>query len=218
MDPFNEESKMYYENYSNEVFEPCKKSIIKAFRYKGNQIMIIYTDGRNESVPNCYYSKVLRVSDSEIKFEDELKFCENSISCNKTFNDVVSIRIRCYDSPEMKEALYEELIPIIPEINTNKTNNNNVPNILLLIMDSTSRLNFERHCPKTLELLKKKQFYRLYGYTRLGENTYPNMVPFYTGYFVDDLYIENVTESFDDWPFIWKVSSARNVTKFNTII
>jgi hypothetical protein len=84
---------------------------------------------------------------------------------------------------------------------------NEIPNILLLGIDSASSLNFERQCHKTMNLLKEQIFYRLNVYTRISDNRFPNMVPFYAANFTHELYSETLNyKTFNDWPFIWKVN------------
>lgn len=55
------------------------------------------------------------------------------------------------------------------------------PNILLLGIDSFSRLHFHRHLPLTKALLEEKGFQPLYGYHKVGENSFPNVLPILSG-------------------------------------
>lgn len=64
---------------------------------------------------------------------------------------------------------------------------NRPPNILILGLDSTARLNFRRNMFKTLKMLEKIEAVEIFGYTKVGENTFPNLVPFTTGYSEEDL-------------------------------
>ncbi|XP_077509469.1 uncharacterized protein LOC144120695 [Amblyomma americanum] len=55
-------------------------------------------------------------------------------------------------------------------------------NVLLLGLDSVSYLNFERQLPKTAHFVREKLgAFELYGYNKVGDNSYPNQVPLIAG-------------------------------------
>jgi hypothetical protein len=113
------------------------------------------------------------------------------------------------------DLIHNEIIPLIPIIN--KSTDSNVPNVLLLSIDSTSYLNFKRNFLRTEKFLNKQKFFELRGYNKVGANTFPNMIPFLTGHnaneFVSDEELKNIY--FDDWPIVWKEYSKRGfVTAF----
>lgn len=54
--------------------------------------------------------------------------------------------------------------------------------VLVLGVDSVSRLNAHRQFPKTLKYLQsKKNFVELFGYNKIGGNSVPNQIPLLTG-------------------------------------
>jgi hypothetical protein len=67
--------------------------MIRANRFNANQIIISWKNGSNESVPNCYYLEILRKTDKDIVYKDEEKFCDNSLSCNITFDNVIAVKV-----------------------------------------------------------------------------------------------------------------------------
>lgn len=103
-----------------------------------------------------------------------------------------------------------KVIPLIPELKTDQDGDHhgdadNLPNILLLGIDSISRLNYERHFTKTKRLIEANGFHTLYGYNKVADNTFPNLTPLLTGHYAEDIW-KNVNQPFDYFPFIWKVS------------
>ncbi|XP_054081454.1 uncharacterized protein LOC128919886 [Zeugodacus cucurbitae] len=56
------------------------------------------------------------------------------------------------------------------------------PSILLLGIDSLSRINLRRTMPETLKYLQMNQWFELQGYNKIGDNTYPNLMPLLTSY------------------------------------
>ena len=133
------------------------------------------------------------------------------------FPDFEFVKIECYlNKGRSKLFLYEQIVPLIPKVN--KSSNTSLPNVLLLAIDSMSYTNFKRHFIRTEKLMKKYNFHELRGYTKVGQNTFPNMIPFLTGHHWQELEPNpNVLQNmyFDDWPIIWKDYSRKGfVTLF----
>lgn len=85
--------------------------------------------------------------------------------------------------------------------------NNTTYSLLLFGIDSISRQNFIRMLPKTREYIEKRGWLPLEGYTKVADNTFPNLVPVLSGMTADQLsklcnpYPKH---KLDDCPFIWK--------------
>ncbi|ODN02078.1 hypothetical protein Ocin01_04570 [Orchesella cincta] len=87
------------------------------------------------------------------------------------------------------------------------------PNVVLLGIDSMSRLSFQRNMKKTRQYLQEIGAVEMLGYTKVGENTFPNAVAFISGYQVQDLtkicfFSQNTRQ--DLCPFLWKKFSEAN--------
>lgn len=55
-------------------------------------------------------------------------------------------------------------------------------NVLMVGIDSISRLNFRRQFPKTYAILKNKlHAFEMYGYNKVRDNTFVNLVPMFLG-------------------------------------
>ena len=84
------------------------------------------------------------------------------------------------------------------------------PSVLVIGIDSVSSLHFKRSLPQTLGLLGKSGFVDLKGYTRLGENTFPNVMAMLGGmvpptpphHFYDCM--KRGWGKLDDCPLIWR--------------
>lgn len=84
-------------------------------------------------------------------------------------------------------------------------------NILMVGLDSISNLNFERHLPKTKAFLKDVLgAVQLHGYTKIGDNTFPNLMALLTGHFLEYYWNETMKNFFfDGLDFIWKEFAQR---------
>ncbi|GIY23125.1 uncharacterized protein CDAR_469641 [Caerostris darwini] len=90
-------------------------------------------------------------------------------------------------------------------------------NIILAGVDSISKLSFLRHFRKTYAFIKnQKTFFDMKGYTKVGDNTFPNLNPMLTGRFVQDIWNESVKDImyFDDVDIIWKRFAKKGYRTF----
>ncbi|GBL97170.1 hypothetical protein AVEN_144611-1 [Araneus ventricosus] len=90
-------------------------------------------------------------------------------------------------------------------------------NVILAGIDSVSKLNFLRHFRRTLSYLNEEMSpFEMNGYTKVGDNTFPNLVPLLTGHFVEYYWNESLknTMYFDDIDLIWKDYAKRGYRTF----
>ncbi|XP_077518259.1 uncharacterized protein LOC144128602 [Amblyomma americanum] len=83
--------------------------------------------------------------------------------------------------------------------------------VLIVGVDSVSRLNAHRQFPETVRFLKERMgAVEMYGYTKVGDNTFPNLVPLLTGLTERELAFGVWTESdyLDSLPMLWKAFAA----------
>ncbi|KAH7968555.1 hypothetical protein HPB52_009585 [Rhipicephalus sanguineus] len=83
--------------------------------------------------------------------------------------------------------------------------------VLITGVDGVSRLNAHRQFPKTIGYLKERMgAVEMYGYTKVGDNTFPNLVPLLTGLTEKELAFGVWTEGeyLDSLPMLWKSFAA----------
>ncbi|ODN00949.1 hypothetical protein Ocin01_05733 [Orchesella cincta] len=93
----------------------------------------------------------------------------------------------------------------------------NPPSILVIGIDSISRMHMIRSLPKTREFLQKHEFVEMKGYNKVGENTFPNIMAGFAGMELNNYSScwPNKSTKLDDCPYIWKNYSDLNyVTAF----
>lgn len=90
-------------------------------------------------------------------------------------------------------------------------------NVILAGVDSISKLNFLRHFPKTRSFIKNKMHsFSMRGFNKVGDNTFPNLVPLLTGHHVEHYFNESMKETFffDSIDLIWKDYAKRGYRTF----
>ncbi|XP_078045992.1 uncharacterized protein LOC144474710 [Augochlora pura] len=79
--------------------------------------------------------------------------------------------------------------------------------ILMMGIDSVSRLNFLRSAPNTEKFLRETGFVRMDGYNKMADNTFPNLMAILTGQNITDSYAKckpTVPYGLDRCPFLWQ--------------
>ncbi|XP_045457718.1 uncharacterized protein LOC123667929 [Melitaea cinxia] len=96
---------------------------------------------------------------------------------------------------------------IYPEESNKFLYNKTGYNVIVMGIDAVSRLNFHRTMPKTLSFLQKKGAIELLGYNKVGDNTFPNLIPMLMGISEKEIKttcIPNKESTFDNCPFVWE--------------
>ncbi|XP_075545463.1 uncharacterized protein LOC142579300 [Dermacentor variabilis] len=84
--------------------------------------------------------------------------------------------------------------------------------VLIIGVDGVSRLNAHRQFPETLRYLKQRMSaVEMFGYTKVGDNTFPNLVPLLTGLREKELAFGVWTEDehLDSLPMLWKSFASK---------
>ncbi len=170
---------------------------------------------------NCLYQNILRpeeqLSDDLYKYGNETVWFSKDIQVKSEY-----IRVACYSKqtdliytnfhafvlpkPGVEKKCDQRYRTFIQEKNPSET-----LNLLVIGVDSVSRLNFMRQMPKTRRfLVHDLGAIELKGYNKVADNTYVNLVPMFAGKFVEELpWDESSRKPFDEYNFIWKNFSAQ---------
>ncbi|XP_034828024.1 uncharacterized protein [Maniola hyperantus] len=173
------ENKEHYKITSERHFICCYKSFYRPLSI--SDITAMYIDDRVNYSDCKKFSNIIDVSDEFVKVE-----------CNV---DAVTVYQQYFVFTPKKKASYE-----IP-------NNKTSYNVIVMGIDAVSRLNFYRTMPNTLTFLKEHSAIELLGYNKVGDNTFPNLVPMLMGFSDQDLNTTctpNERSFFDNCPFIWE--------------
>lgn len=182
---------------------------------RGDEDVLDFYNITDEDVVSCccrsFYRPVSveditsKYVDNRFKYEDCVTF-NNSIEVEHEF-----VRVNCSVG---SRQIYEQFYLFAPMKNFTKHGekdeivNNTGYNVLIVGIDSVSRLNFLRTMPKTESYLKTKGAIDMLGYNKVGFNTFPNLVPMLMGVKTTELKKlchPYPTDTFDNCPFVWKL-------------
>ncbi|GIY13847.1 uncharacterized protein CEXT_199881 [Caerostris extrusa] len=167
----------------------------------------------NISEIDCHYMEIMRLSDglsdnkigkrygtplkdkAEINFEFIRVVCSylNGTNFYEDFHSFI------HDKPSVEERC-------------NKHNSSGY-SVLIIGVDAMSRMNMHRQLKKTSRyLLEEMDAIEMFGFNKVGDNTFPNLIPLLTGY--DERELKHVCwnasrdEPLDKCNFIWKRFAA----------
>ncbi|XP_022914321.2 uncharacterized protein [Onthophagus taurus] len=160
----------------------------------------------------CKYTPFKRVDpengvkDNKVVFGSSVNFSDQT-NVNDEF-----VMVECFYK---SLSIYKDFFAFVPLKNNDTKIDQNEFNVLVIGLDSVSRLNFHRQMPKTKSILEKIKAVELLGYNKVGDNTFPNLIPLLTGLSEEDLQKtcwKNASLHFDDCPFIWKLFKEKHYT------
>lgn len=163
--------------HDNKLF--LNKQVLKSNNNNDRNNGSLFTD--------CCYREISRSDDND----DDLIYNEtcNRIKFSETSALTIPFELIKLECPKNNYTNYHSFIlhdleeeEAFKRIAEKKLNTEQYYNVLLIGMDTISRLNGYRQLNKTLDLLKKTyKTLEFYGYNKVGENTFPNLIPLLTG-------------------------------------
>lgn len=168
---------------------------------------------------NCSFQPFWRIDpkgqnpDIDVKYGKVVPF-HLSTNVNDEF-----VRVKCFFNGH-KHTDFHSFVPKkkpMSNLNTQRAIHDEKLNVYILGIDSLSRLHFHRKMPKTSEyLLKELKAIEYFGYNKLSDNTFPNLIPAFTSYSFEELIKvcwPNYQTKFDNCSFVFQ-----NYTKEGYIV
>ncbi|EFN87029.1 hypothetical protein EAI_05930 [Harpegnathos saltator] len=165
---------------------------------------------------SCCWRSFWRTKDQDnaITYDKECHPFQGSCTVNAEF-----VKVECYRD---KNMIYKDYFAFLPRKSWVEERCKQVLgmgigtasdrlSILVIGLDSISRLNFHRMMPMTVKALHSLGAVEMLGYTKVADNTYPNLVPVLSGLNEEELHNmcwQKPEKTFDDCPLLWKKYSA----------
>jgi Protein of unknown function (DUF229) len=159
----------------------------------------------------CFYWPFRRLSDMEMKYNNHrvrtFKYGDRvKVGANEQF-----FKVTCSYDKQQNIYEYSHIFLEDPQKSSNRRMKEK-PNVVVLGLDSVSRLNFYRQMPETMKLLNQLGAIELQGYSKVEDNTYPNLIPVLTGLNFTELNHECVpteNSTYDNCPIVWNEFKKR---------
>lgn len=157
---------------------------------------------------NCRLSDGVKFS-SQLELSGDTEFvyveCFNSGQKKLVYKDVHFVAQR-------KSAILKRIkaLPTKQSSSTdtgNNTTERQIPSVLMIGIDSISRLNLLRAMPNTAQHLYDQGWFEMKGYNKMGDNTFPNLMAILTGYndtYAYDKCKPHLEGGLDECDIIWK--------------
>lgn len=210
MDPWDQNVKKFIH-----VVQPpkCNKGIPALF--ESNLTSIYYL---NSSLPyynisdiretKCCYRAFWRINpntprdnDNRIEFG---KKCYDFIEHAKINHEFIDVKCLLENT-----TIYRDMFAFVPVKNVSKNLSTDSKRLSVLVvgLDAVSRLNLHRQMPSIVHYLKEIGGVELRGYNKVGDNTFPNLMPVLTGKFEEELRKTcwpKISDRLDKCHFIWE--------------
>ncbi|XP_061714896.1 uncharacterized protein LOC133523379 [Cydia pomonella] len=166
-----------------------------------------YNLSSSTSIACCYKSFYRSKSIDDItssKIDDRVKYNPCRFFSDFILVEDEFVRVNCSHGNKLFDSFFlfarEKKTSVKPKID--------LPyNVLILGIDSVSRLNLHRTMPKTVTFLNTLGAVELLRYNKVGDNTFPNVIPLLLGKHATELQDTcwpNKKMTFDNCPFIWE--------------
>ncbi|CAB3383269.1 Hypothetical predicted protein [Cloeon dipterum] len=126
------------------------------------------------------------------------------------------VRVECYKNstrggPQLAYKDFHAFVPLKPNVEGRCTDADQSPNqvsVVILGIDSVSRLNMLRELPLSVAALEAAGGVPLLGYNKVADNTFPNLMPLLTGLAESELKElcpwPGPERAIDACPFVWR--------------
>lgn len=155
----------------------------------------VIRDNKNTERPDDSFVLVEPAGESDFESEIYPETDVVFVQCSDRFDETFYKNYHAVISREREDAKSKVRKP------------DNRLNIIIVGIDSVSKLNFLRHFRKTHKLLKNLGAIELHGYNKVEDSTLVNMIPFLTGKYVTHYWNGSEPSLFDHVDEMWRYFS-----------
>ncbi|XP_060655763.1 uncharacterized protein LOC132791003 isoform X1 [Drosophila nasuta] len=128
--------------------------------------------------------------------------------------NISGIITECHDAMDKSKIVQQDAFPLVQfqmqmqnKTSTESNPKRRQPSVILLGIDSMSRMNFRRTMPRTAEFVSQRGWFEMEGYNKVADNTLRNLLPILLGQTVEQYPRkcgQNEVECIEKFPWIWK--------------
>lgn len=161
----------------------------------------------NVSTPDqmqCYYTTFTRSTDYSVVKNETINLLHFGQRSKVDANEFVQV----FCENNNQSQLFVDFHSFFPKPIEDVAIKNEKYNVMILGVDSVSKLNFHRMLNMTSKtVLDELDGIEMHGFNKVGDNTYPNLIPLLTGLSANELdsacLSSNASIYFDNCHFIW---------------
>ncbi|KAM8709224.1 hypothetical protein ACLKA7_016092 [Drosophila subpalustris] len=234
LDPYKRDVMRHFKRVS---YKPCKQRLpLTQMRFDDHSRRYVLSINKTafqsyhvENVFSCCYMGVERVSESNVSYTN----CQHFKSKAQISNTTDSVIVKCStDKGQIYingHATIPERVDIQQRLKQWKRRDQGkrVPSVLMIGIDSISRVNLIRAMPKTAQYLYDNDWFELAGYNKIDDNTFPNIMALMVGYNLSNALKHcnpYISGGLDKCDFVWKLyekhgyatSYGEDAVKINT--
>lgn len=183
---------------------------------KGNYLFVDKNLAEKSLLRNLRYKFLIRTSEQTVRGTNWTEW--NNFSEPILLTDTITVRgdYGKVDNLNQYRNIHASIYAhgILNNDNKKRTSDDQL-SVFIFGFDSISRSNFIRNLPKTYHILiDKMKSHEFYGYSKIDDNTFPNLLALLTGHKVS-IHSSELSGHFqndyvDSWPFLWKNFSSKN--------
>lgn len=152
---------------------------------RDNKLYFSLLDGETSSNFSCCYKSIKRSADNDgdlLINQTCTPWTQNGLEGPESLIEINCERPHVYKNVHMFIKLDKKEEDRLDKLAEEKLNDDDRYSVLLLGFDTMSRLNQYRQLSQTLRILRKQyEVLEFYGFNKVGENTFPNLVPLLSG-------------------------------------
>ncbi|XP_030372259.1 uncharacterized protein LOC115622456 isoform X2 [Scaptodrosophila lebanonensis] len=154
----------------------------------------------------CCWMGIERQNETNVNYTD----CENFKRRVQLPNTTDSIIVKCFSGANEIYINAHAMVPERSDVRERLQNwtKKEAPSVLMIGIDSISRVNLIRAMPKTAQYLYDNSWFELAGYNKIEDNTFPNIMALATGYNLSEAISKcrpDQEGGLDKCEFIWQL-------------
>ncbi|XP_070073755.1 uncharacterized protein [Drosophila takahashii] len=169
---------------------------------------------RRLSEITCAYNRFVRLTDFLNKYKESKVFRFSRLSnATEVKSGNITLRVWCW--MDFGRLVYHDVLIFLPlkEDQMGKTPSSEEPvkrlSVMILGIDSISHMHYRRYFTRVMDFVDRLPHAEMFGYNRVGQNSYPNVVPLLSGQSVEEVesrrgcFGANNQTNFDKCRLLW---------------
>ncbi|KAL7739161.1 hypothetical protein ACLKA6_010382 [Drosophila palustris] len=186
-DPFSREALEIYTPFKLKLCSNDSDIFVLNYNWNKKHYMLhlnekaLYRLSSYSSV-SCNFRQVIQGRNKSSEINSRIYFNQSY----KLPRDLSGIFVECHDAKNSSRIVQQDAFPLVQTHNrtgssSDKPPSRRQPSVILLGLNSLSRMNFQRTMPKTAKFVSQLGWFEMEGYNKVADNTVQNLLPVLMG-------------------------------------